>query len=176
MACCRRRAQGGAAVVEIDGSPTLAFDLIEHDGEDLRPRPFLERKAALAGLLRDTEPASCLTNTLPRMAPPSLRTLASLARRVSFPRRWTAPTGPACAASGSRSAILPALRCSVRGARCGIEEPQAMCADDDPAVRARKVDWVREGPPIAGPALQYRTSSDPRGRSGQGGLSRSRLG
>jgi bifunctional non-homologous end joining protein LigD len=32
-----------------------AFDLIEHDGEDLRPRPFLERKAALARLLRDTE-------------------------------------------------------------------------------------------------------------------------
>jgi bifunctional non-homologous end joining protein LigD len=32
-----------------------AFDLIEHDGEDLRPRPFLERKAALARLLHDTE-------------------------------------------------------------------------------------------------------------------------
>jgi bifunctional non-homologous end joining protein LigD len=32
-----------------------AFDLIAHDGEDLRDRPFLERKAALAGLLRDTE-------------------------------------------------------------------------------------------------------------------------
>jgi ATP-dependent DNA ligase len=25
-----------------------AFDLIEHDGEDLRGRPFLDRKAALA--------------------------------------------------------------------------------------------------------------------------------
>jgi bifunctional non-homologous end joining protein LigD len=32
-----------------------AFDLIEHDGEDLRNRPFLDRKAALAWLLRDTE-------------------------------------------------------------------------------------------------------------------------
>ena len=29
-----------------------AFDLIEHDGEDLRDRPFLDRKAALARLLR----------------------------------------------------------------------------------------------------------------------------
>src|SRR5215510_6109981 len=29
-----------------------AFDLIEHDGEDLRNLPFLERKAALARLLR----------------------------------------------------------------------------------------------------------------------------
>src|SRR5262249_13026449 len=32
-----------------------AFDLIEHDGEDLRNRPFLDRKAALALLLRDTK-------------------------------------------------------------------------------------------------------------------------
>src|SRR5258707_732351 len=32
-----------------------AFDLIEHDGEDLRGRPFLDRKAALARLLRDTK-------------------------------------------------------------------------------------------------------------------------
>jgi bifunctional non-homologous end joining protein LigD len=32
-----------------------AFDLIEHDGQDLRELPFLDRKAALARLLRDTE-------------------------------------------------------------------------------------------------------------------------
>jgi bifunctional non-homologous end joining protein LigD len=32
-----------------------AFDLIEHDGEDLRNRPFLDRKAALARLLRNTK-------------------------------------------------------------------------------------------------------------------------
>jgi ATP-dependent DNA ligase len=32
-----------------------AFDLIEHDGEDLRDRPFLDSKAALARLLRDTK-------------------------------------------------------------------------------------------------------------------------
>jgi bifunctional non-homologous end joining protein LigD len=31
-----------------------AFDLIEHDGEDLRNLPFLQRKAMLARLLRDT--------------------------------------------------------------------------------------------------------------------------
>jgi ATP-dependent DNA ligase len=29
-----------------------AFDLIEHDGEDLRDHPFLDRKSALARLLR----------------------------------------------------------------------------------------------------------------------------
>jgi bifunctional non-homologous end joining protein LigD len=32
-----------------------AFDLIEHDNVDLRNRPFLDRKAALARLLRNTE-------------------------------------------------------------------------------------------------------------------------
>jgi bifunctional non-homologous end joining protein LigD len=32
-----------------------AFDLIEYDGEDLRNLPFLDRKAALARLLRDTK-------------------------------------------------------------------------------------------------------------------------
>jgi len=30
-------------------------DLIEHDGEDLRNFPFLDRKAALTPLLRDTK-------------------------------------------------------------------------------------------------------------------------
>jgi hypothetical protein len=29
-----------------------AFDLIEHDGEDLRNYPFLDRKSTLARLLR----------------------------------------------------------------------------------------------------------------------------
>jgi bifunctional non-homologous end joining protein LigD len=32
-----------------------AFDLIERDGEDLHDRPFLDRKAALARLLRHTK-------------------------------------------------------------------------------------------------------------------------
>jgi bifunctional non-homologous end joining protein LigD len=44
----RRRAAAHAAIL-------YAFDLIEHDGEDLRARPFLDRKAALARLLRDTK-------------------------------------------------------------------------------------------------------------------------
>jgi bifunctional non-homologous end joining protein LigD len=38
-----------------------AFDLIEHDGEDLRNLPFLDRKAALARLQRDTD-AGILVN------------------------------------------------------------------------------------------------------------------
>jgi bifunctional non-homologous end joining protein LigD len=44
----RRRAAAQNAIL-------YAFDLIEHDGEDLHDRPFLDRKAELARLLRDTE-------------------------------------------------------------------------------------------------------------------------
>jgi ATP-dependent DNA ligase len=43
-----RREGGRTAILYI-------FDLIEHGGEDMRNRPFLDRKAALARLLRDTE-------------------------------------------------------------------------------------------------------------------------
>jgi bifunctional non-homologous end joining protein LigD len=44
----RRREAARTAVL-------YAFDLIEHDGQDLRDHRFLDRKAALARLLRDTE-------------------------------------------------------------------------------------------------------------------------
>ena len=44
----RRREAAHSAIL-------YAFDLIEYDGEDLRNRPFLERKDALARLLRGTE-------------------------------------------------------------------------------------------------------------------------
>ena len=44
----RRREAARAAIL-------YAFDLIERDGQDLRDLPFLDRKAALARLLRDTE-------------------------------------------------------------------------------------------------------------------------
>jgi bifunctional non-homologous end joining protein LigD len=37
-----------------DTAILYAFDLIEHDGEDLRNRPFLDRKAVLARLLQNT--------------------------------------------------------------------------------------------------------------------------
>jgi bifunctional non-homologous end joining protein LigD len=37
-----------------DTAILYAFDLIEHDGEDMRNHPFLDRKAALARLLRNT--------------------------------------------------------------------------------------------------------------------------
>jgi bifunctional non-homologous end joining protein LigD len=46
-----------------------AFDLIEHDGEDLRNLPFLDRKAALALLLRDTEAGILLNEHVPGDGP-----------------------------------------------------------------------------------------------------------
>jgi ATP dependent DNA ligase domain len=108
-----------------------AFDIIEHEGEDLRHLPFLDRKAALARCCATPKLASCLTNTLPRMAPPSLRTLVSLAPRVSFPRGLTVPIDPARAAPGLRSAIPPASPRSGRGARFGIDEPHATRASGE---------------------------------------------
>jgi bifunctional non-homologous end joining protein LigD len=44
----RRREAARTAVL-------YTFDLIEHDGQDLRDLPFLNRKAALASSLRDTK-------------------------------------------------------------------------------------------------------------------------
>jgi bifunctional non-homologous end joining protein LigD len=44
----RRREAADTAIL-------YAFDLIERDGEDMRNRPFLGRKAALARLLRNTD-------------------------------------------------------------------------------------------------------------------------
>jgi hypothetical protein len=53
----RRRDSAKSAVL-------FAFDLIEQNGEDLRSLPFLERKDALARLLRGIKVASCSTSTL----------------------------------------------------------------------------------------------------------------
>jgi hypothetical protein len=108
-----------------DTAILYAFDLIEHDGEDMRNRPFLDRKAALARLLRNTRLASYSTNTSSRTALSSSRMPAGLAPRASCRRRSIAHIDRVDVRSGSRSAIAPASRCSGRGARCGIDEPEA---------------------------------------------------
>jgi bifunctional non-homologous end joining protein LigD len=46
-----------------------AFDLIEHDGEDLRTRPFLDRKAELTLLLRNTQAGILLNDHLAEDGP-----------------------------------------------------------------------------------------------------------
>jgi len=111
----RRREAAHSAIL-------YAFDLIEHDGEDFRGRPFLDRKAALGRLLRDTEAGILLNEPSPGMAPPSSSTLAGLAPRASCQSGWTAPIDPAGVRCGLRSAIPPAWLCSGSGARSGIGE------------------------------------------------------
>jgi bifunctional non-homologous end joining protein LigD len=46
-----------------------AFDLIEHDDEDMRNLPFLHRKAALARLLRNTEAGSLFSEHIAEDGP-----------------------------------------------------------------------------------------------------------
>jgi bifunctional non-homologous end joining protein LigD len=46
-----------------------AFDLVEHDGADMRYRPFLDRKTALARLLRNTEAGILLTEHIAEDGP-----------------------------------------------------------------------------------------------------------
>ena len=58
----RRREAAHAAIL-------YAFDLIEHDGEDLRNRPFLDRKAELTRLLRDTRAGILLNDHLAEDGP-----------------------------------------------------------------------------------------------------------
>jgi bifunctional non-homologous end joining protein LigD len=53
----RRRESARTAIL-------YAFDLIEHDGEDLRDRPFLDRKTALARLLRGSNTGILLNEHL----------------------------------------------------------------------------------------------------------------
>jgi hypothetical protein len=60
-----------------------AFDLIEHDGEDLRDRRFSNARLPWRACCAIPRRASCSTNTLRRMALPSSHMLAGLAPRVS---------------------------------------------------------------------------------------------
>ncbi len=58
----RRRAAAQTAIL-------YAFDLIEHDGKDLRDLPFLDRKDALARLLRGIEAGILLNEHLAEDGP-----------------------------------------------------------------------------------------------------------
>jgi bifunctional non-homologous end joining protein LigD len=60
-----------------------AFDLIEHDGEDLRNLPFLERKAALGRLLRETEAGILFNEHIAEESIWPSRTVASGRLRLS---------------------------------------------------------------------------------------------
>jgi bifunctional non-homologous end joining protein LigD len=108
-----------------------AFDLIEHDGEDLRNLPFLDRKTALARLLRDTETGILLNEHIAEDGLIVFAHACRLGAEGSYRRKSMVPISPARAASRSRSAIRPASPCSAREARFGIGEPQTARGDDD---------------------------------------------
>jgi ATP-dependent DNA ligase len=77
-----------------DGEAFLyAFDIMELDGMDLKPLPLIERKAALAKLLRRGQAACTFGTTTPVTAPPCSVRPAKWALRASFRRRRTVDTG-----------------------------------------------------------------------------------
>ena len=88
-----------------------AFDLIEHDGEDLRDRPFLDRKAALARLLRDIKVGILLNEHVAEEGPTVFAHACRLGAEGIVSKKVEAPIDPGRAGFGSRCAILPASRC-----------------------------------------------------------------
>jgi hypothetical protein len=70
MAGLRERTSLSAGALEAAQIAGIyAFHLIEHDGEDMRNRPFLDRKAALARLLRNTEAGIRFNEHIPEDGP-----------------------------------------------------------------------------------------------------------
>ena len=130
--------------------------MIEHDGQDLRNSPFLDRKAALALLLRDTEAGILLNEHLAEDGAAIFEHACQLGAEgiVSKKVDGTYRSGPV-ARSGSRSAIPPASRCSGSAARSGINERQKRAQDfggyhwpvlgkrQSPADESDKLFWSR---------------------------------
>jgi hypothetical protein len=106
----------------ISGLDLYAFDLIEHDGEDIRNLPLLDRKAALARLLRNTQAGTLFNEHIVEDGPVVFAHACRLGPEGIVSKR-VAPIDPAPAASGSRSAIPPASPCSASGARFGSDAP-----------------------------------------------------
>jgi bifunctional non-homologous end joining protein LigD len=70
-----------------DSAILYAFDLIEHDGEDLRNRPFLDRKTALARLLRNTNAGILFNEHIIEDGPCTLRIAWRMSRSCRAARR-----------------------------------------------------------------------------------------
>jgi bifunctional non-homologous end joining protein LigD len=100
-----------------------AFDIIEHDGEDLRDRPFLERKAVLARLLRDTEAGILLNEHLAEDGATVFAHACRLGAEgiVSKKIDGTYRSGP-CRV-WIKVTIPRVLPCGGSGARFGIDKP-----------------------------------------------------
>jgi bifunctional non-homologous end joining protein LigD len=114
----RRREAADTAIL-------YAFDLIEHDGEDMRNRPFLDHKVALARLLPNTKAGILLNEHIAEDGPVVFAHACRLGAEGIVSKRVTAPIDPVLVRSGSRSAIPPALPCSGRGVSFGIADIEA---------------------------------------------------
>ena len=101
-----------------------AFDLIEHEGQDMREHPFLDRKATLARLLRGTD-THILFNEHVAGDGPTVFEHACRLSRASCRSVSTALIDRGHVQSGSRFAIPPASRCSGSAARSGVGDPRA---------------------------------------------------
>jgi ATP-dependent DNA ligase len=102
-----------------------AFDLIEYDREDMRNRPFLDRKAALARLLRETEAGILLNEHIPEDGATVFAHACRLGAEGIVSKKVDSTCRSGRAVSGSGSAIPPAPPCSRRGASFGVNEPEA---------------------------------------------------
>jgi hypothetical protein len=77
-----------------------AFDLIEHDGEDLRGLPFLNRKAALARLLRNTKAAILLASRNVTLSSPAAADVSTVDTLPAEPEHGPAWGEGRCRLSG----------------------------------------------------------------------------
>jgi bifunctional non-homologous end joining protein LigD len=117
---------------DADTAILYAFDLIEHDGEDMRNRPFLDRKNALARLLRNTKARILFNEHIAEDGPIVFAHACRLGAEGIVSKKVDGPyrSGPCRVWIKVRNpATSP---CSGRGARFGIDEPEAARAGDDP--------------------------------------------
>jgi hypothetical protein len=94
--------------VNDQGASACAFDLLMLNGDDMRRRPYVERKAALRKLLR-TVAVSSTSNTLKVTATDFSLPLASSGWRASFQRNSMRRIARGRREFGSRSKIRKRL-------------------------------------------------------------------
>jgi hypothetical protein len=87
----------------------------------MRNPPFLDRKAALAHLLRNTE-AVLLNEHIAEDGPIVFAHACRLGAEGIVSKKVEAPIDPVLVWSGSRSALPPASLCSGSAARFGIDD------------------------------------------------------
>jgi hypothetical protein len=153
-----------------DTAILYAFDLIEHDGEDMGNRRFLDRKAALARLLHNTKAGILLNEHIVEDG----RIVFAHAHRFGAEGIVSKKSNidPVDVRSGSRSAIPPASPCGGTAARFGTDEPQAALARSGPV--GQQTDGVEAMPRRKGEITRddlkrkWPASYDATGRKGTG--------